>query len=362
MVATSVAAIIVLWAPFVGEILGWIRSTFPGHLTQIVGGIVAGAIVTALGLALLRIRDRHASRYGAIAAAVIFGVAYAVAFRTGDPSVDAVERFHFVEYGFVTCLFFRAWQPLGDLTVFLLPALAGLIVGTFDELVQWFIPVRVGELHDIFLNGAAIASGLLFAAGVEPLPRFHAVIQRASLGRLARMIAAFILVLAAFVSAVHLGHEIHDDEAGTFRSRYTAQELRDLARDRAGRWRGQMIPVPRALSREDQYISEALWHVQRRNVKADALDTSGAWGENRILETFFAPVIDTPSYLSPTGLRWPPEQRANAAARAASEPRLYVSDAEVYPLYLWPQELFWGVVVLLVGTVLTAGKVLGTGL
>ncbi len=41
-----------------------------------------------------------------------------------------------------------------------LPVLAGLLVGTADEWLQWFIPNRVGEIADILLNGIAIGCGL----------------------------------------------------------------------------------------------------------------------------------------------------------------------------------------------------------
>src|SRR6185295_3099713 len=114
------------------------------------------AVVAALVAAVWRIRDRRAARYAALAAAVVFGVGYAFVVRTGNPEVDAVERFHFVEYGLVTLLFYRAWRPRDDASVFVLPVLAALIVGTLDEWLQWFIPARIGELHDILLNGAAI--------------------------------------------------------------------------------------------------------------------------------------------------------------------------------------------------------------
>ena len=50
----------------------------------------------------------------------------------------------------------------------ILPLLAGFTVGTFDEWLQWFIPFRVGEAHDVFINLAAIVCGLLFALALLP--------------------------------------------------------------------------------------------------------------------------------------------------------------------------------------------------
>jgi hypothetical protein len=354
--ALCAAVTIVLWAPFVGDIRAWIAAAFPGRFTVIVAAIVGVAIAGATVGALLRIRDRRPYRYAAITGALIFGTAYAVAVRTGDPSVDAVERFHFVEYGAVTLLFFRAWRPLGDLSVLLLPALAGLIVGAADELIQWFVPFRVGELHDIFLNGAAIASGLLFSLGFDPPLRFLPTIHRASAGRLARMSAAFVFAIAAFVATVHLGHENRDDEAGTFRSRFTVAQLLELSRDRAARWQGQMVTAPRRLSREDQYPSEAMWHVRRRNERAEQMNLAAAWGENQILERFFLPAIRTPTYLSGAGAEWTAEQRAHFAPHGATAPGAYVSDAEVHPIYLWSQTTVWTLAAALIAGLLIAGR------
>ena len=88
-----------------------------------------------------------------------------------------MERFHFIEYGLITFLFYRAWRPLEDPSIVILPALAALLVGTADEWLQWFIPNRVGELNDIFLNGIAIACGLVFSLGADPPDAFRRTLR-----------------------------------------------------------------------------------------------------------------------------------------------------------------------------------------
>ena len=93
---------------------------------------------------------------------------YSVVSSSGLPDVDVVERVHFIEYGLLTWLFYRAWRANGDLSMFILPVLAGVLVGTLDEWLQWFIPVRVGEARNVLLNLVAIACGLLFGAALEP--------------------------------------------------------------------------------------------------------------------------------------------------------------------------------------------------
>ena len=364
VVAVVVSAILVLSAPFVGRVRAQIRTTFPGQFVTIVGGSIALAIGAALIVALVRIRERRALRYPLLALSLALGGAYSYATRTGVPEVDAVEHFHFVSYGLVTMLFYRAWRgrparrtesasvPAGDGAVFILPVLSALIVGTLDEWFQWFIPNRIGELRDIFLNAAAIATGLLFSLGLDPPERFTPAIRAESRPRIRRVLAATIVAVAAFIAIVHMGHEVRDGDRA-FMSIYSAAELDALSADRAARWRRDPPLELIRLSAEDQYMSEGLWHVQRRNRLWTAGQASAAFAENLILERFFAPVLDTPSYVSKTGHRWPPEHRADAESRARQSPSAggYVSDAHTYPIFAWSPAVFWaGVVALVLAT------------
>ena len=340
------STVLVLSAPFVGQIRAAIRTAFPGQFVTIVGGVVAAAIAAALIVALIRIRDRRAVRYGAIAAALLVGVGYAVLTRTGRPEVDAVERFHFVEYGIVTFLFYRAWRYRDDASMFVLPVLAGLIVGTFEEWFQWFVPVRVGEMKDIFLNGVAIACGLLASYAIEPPGRVGRHLPRASVARIALMTSAALLVFAAFFHIVHLGYDVRHENA-TFRSRYDQDRVLALSRERAAHWKTNPPLKLARLSREDQYMTEGLVHVQRRNEAWEEGNFGASWAENAILENYFAPVLDTPSFVSARGHRWPDAHRADAQARAASlPPQPYVSDAYPYQLYVWPRGVYWTLVAL----------------
>jgi hypothetical protein len=264
-----------------------------------------------------------------------------------------------VEFGLVTLLFYRAWRPLGDWSVFVLSFLAGLLVGTLEEWFQWFIPVRVGEMRDIFLNSAAIASGLLFSVALDPPAAFAGRLHPGSLRRLGRWFGVVVVALAAFFHTVHLGYEIDDAEIGRFRSRYTAARLSELSSARSAEWRSDPPPLTvRRLSREDQYLTEGIEHVMARNRRWESGDAAGAWHENRILEQYYAPVVGTPSYHAPAGSRWPDEQRRNAelAATLARESVLdtpvFVSTSNPAPIYTWPKQLYWLVVAALVAVTL----------
>ena len=88
-------------------------------------------------------------------------------------------------------------------------------------------------------------------------------------------------------------------------------------------------------------MTEGVTHVQRRNELLAANDARGAWMENLILEKYYEPVLDTPSYVSRTGHRWSPEQRSVVQSRAGAADPSYISTANPYPIYAWSRLGFW---------------------
>jgi VanZ family protein len=357
VVPVGASAAIVLLAPFAGQLRAILREAFPGRFATIVAGAVLAAALLAVLTALFRIRHDRARRYGLIVGALAFATAYTLATATGRPDVDAVERVHFVEYGVLTWLYYRAVRPARDLSVLLLPVLAGLIVGTVEEWFQWFIPNRVGEARDVFLNLAAVGCGLLFSLGVEPPGTLAFGLGPSSRRRVAYASAAAVLVFAIFVDVVHFGFDVSHEHT-TFKSRYSAAQLGALSQDRSASWLRRPPTVLRRISREDQFMDEGLWHIRRRNEAWDAGDFRTAWHENRILEEFFAPVLDTPSYAVPVGARWPAAQRADGEQQGAAPASPYVSHAEPYPILTRWKGVFRSAAGLIV-LALLAGK--GTG-
>jgi len=342
VLAIAVSVALVLSAPFIGYVRSWIRTQFPGQFVRIVGGAIALVGAALVAIALLRIRSHRALRYGALALSIVCAAAYSLMTTSGVPEVDVVQRFHFIEYGVITFLFYRAWRPLEDPAVIVLPFIAGLIVGTADEWLQWFIPNRVGEMADVFLNGVAIACGLLFSLGAAPPSTVSWRWHSGSLRRVGGMAAAFVVAFAIFFHVVHLGYDIQDAEIGSFKSRYSRAALEEMVTSKAEEWRVRPFPlVLQRVSREDQYMTEGVTHVQKRNELLAANDTGGAWSENQILEKYYTPVLDTPSYVSRTGHRWSAEQRADVASRAPVARTDFISAANPYPIYAWPRVPFW---------------------
>jgi hypothetical protein len=346
------SASLVLAAPFIGQLRAVLQSAFLGEYTRIVAAIIFALVAIAVVAALVRIKKRRALRYGCIVAALVIGIGYSLVSRTGDPTVDVVERFHFIEYGLVTFLFYRASRPVGDASLLILPVLAALLVGTCEEWLQWFVPARVGEMRDVFLNLWAISCGLLFSVALDPPERFTRSLRPTSWRRVRRLVAVVLLVFATFFESVHLGYEIRDPEVGSFRSTYRRDDLDALAKDRAVQWKSNPPLTWSRLSREDQYFSEGIVHVRARNRCWSENKLACASRENAILERYFAPVLDAPSFVSAVGHRWPPEQRLDAKQRGGSDTAQVPSVREGAPVYVWPKAVFWIAVAAVIGLLL----------
>jgi hypothetical protein len=328
-------------SPMVGAIAALLRVVAKGQYVTLLGAIVAASALAMVLYALFNVRERRLVRYGSVAAGLGLALGYGFLTRSGIPDADAAERFHFVEYGLITFLFYKAWRSAGDLAIVVLPILATMLVGTLDEWLQWFVPSRVGEAKDVALNFFAGASGVLVALGTDPPARIATPLSQQSRRRIGLLASVALAVFAGFVHSVHLGHEIADREAGVFLSRYSESELNEVSKERASRWKSEPPMTWSRYSREDQYLTEAIAHVRRRNQQWDAGNLLAARQENLILEKYFAPVLDTPSYITNQGHRWAPEQRVQAERIPGPGFMIYESDALTYFVVTWPPAIYW---------------------
>jgi VanZ family protein len=342
-VAIAASTALVLAAPGIGSARSALRAAFPGAFSRLVEGGLALAIVIALGVAVARIRAHRLARYTALAVAIAGAWAYSAVTGSADPAIRAVERVHFVEFGIIACLFLRVWRDRPDASALVAAGLAAGIAGIGDEAFQWFLPARVGELADVALNAVAIGCGLVFGSALAPPAAITGRWTGASIRLVARLVALTMVTLAAFVHLVHLGHRIDVPGVGAFLSRETGGGLDALARDRAALWAVAPPRVrPPRLSREDQYMTEGLQHVQARNAAWTGGDALTAWRENAILERYFAPVLDTPSYVSPIGHRWSAAQRADGERRTRdAAATAFESRAFPYPIYTASPIVVW---------------------
>jgi hypothetical protein len=339
-VAVAVAAIVVGGAP----VAGMARSRLQQRLGPRFSLVLTAAVVGLAGLGLLRgavaARPFTSARLAALGGALGVAAAWVAWMGQTDPAIRAVELVHFLEYGLITAAFHRVWRDRDPVTAVALPGLSAGLAGVAEEWWQWFLPARVGEIKDVALNAVAIGCALVVLRAFAPPPAGHA--PRAAWAPARRLAAVVVVALAAFVHTVHLGVRVVDGPRA-FDSRFTPAELDRAAAARARAWAGAPPLVrPDRLSREDQYATEGLQHVQARNQAWAAGDAATAWHENLVLERFFAPVLDTPSYVSKTGHRWSPGQRAEAAGRAAAGTGApFVSAAFPYPLWRLPAPAVW---------------------
>ena len=70
-----------------------------------------------------------------------------------------VERIHFVEYAFLGLLISRAVN-VTNLQSIIFTGFLVTLIGTVDEIIQWFLPNRFGDMRDVFMNFVGGLSGL----------------------------------------------------------------------------------------------------------------------------------------------------------------------------------------------------------
>jgi hypothetical protein len=235
---------------------------------------------------------------------------------------------------------------LPDPTVYVTATLAGLLVGTVDEIIQWLVPGRFWDFRDIVLNGGAVA---LVQIGIWRLTRRRPTeISARSIRLTLRLAAVLVLLLILCLTATpqrlsriaryvplpsrlttgsdaicEYGYRHAAGERTVFRSRLphdrllasdrrraveVAREL-DAARGGGGPAMMKVSPV------DDPFGYEIRVHLFARNRNLNrARDhdpgspdhrrfMTATWRENLILETFFANTLERSS------LRWKPRLR-----------------------------------------------------
>src|SRR5262245_14558235 len=121
-----------------GQLQSFLRRSLSTRAYVLLFGVgVLVAVVAAILLAFLKIRERRAVRFALFVCAAVFVCGYMWLNATPYPELNAVERVHFVEYGLIAFLFYRAWRHAGDATIIVLPLVAAFTIGTLDEWLQW---------------------------------------------------------------------------------------------------------------------------------------------------------------------------------------------------------------------------------
>lgn len=368
---------VVLWITVIYTTIPVVRrlreafvSRWPAELIGY-GVMVAIVVVTITAIVALRHRYRRLDPSDAL---WLLGVAVMMLLWTRHLMGQPEEAVHFLEYGVLGVLLYRALRTrIPDATVYIAAALAGIFVGTIDEIIQWLVPDRYWDYRDILLNGGA--SVLVQIAIWRLASRSSVPISPSSLRTLCRLAAAEMLLLTVCVAATPqnliqasrhfpfvVGPKVHNDvisEYGHlhrlddhtfFRSRLSIDALAredaaradevaavlDASRRTYGRW-VHSYPIV-----DDPFTYEARVHLFARDRNfglarklnplsqeyRDRMTT--AVRENLILEGIFRATLGHSSYV------WPPHKRV-AFQDAHDAETQFVSDVAKH-LITWTSE------------------------
>ncbi len=321
----------------------WSGEIFTYAVLGVIGaGLVAGLTYISRSRSLL-FRDS----FWLLAVAVIFS---GYTLKLGQRSPE--EAVHFVQYGILGILLFRALSHrIHDPAIYLAAAIMGGIIGMVDEFIQWLTPGRYWELKDIWLNlFAVILVQIAIARGIRPgfLSRKTGRANLCMVCRLAiAAVALFGLCLLntpariawyservpglAFLKEnesvmLEYGVLYEDPEIGVFRSRLSPAELEASDRDRAEE---AAAILDRFQSRElystflriyspvsDPFLHEARVHLFSRDRNYETASEfrekpeeykrrlTIAFRENQILEKYFSRTLSRSTYV------WGPEERS----------------------------------------------------
>lgn len=259
---------------------------------------------------------------------------------------EPAEAFHFVQYGVLGVLLFRAWRPIRpDLSAHLVAAVTGLLLGTVDEVLQWLTPGRFWDLRDVVVNGAAatlvqpalwrlyppvrrlrptaLRLPLLLVAGELALFALCLSATPARLERIAERAPSLTFLTRTTNTIAEYGHRHTVPGIGSFTSRLTLAELAELDRTRAAESAAVLDRYPPAKygrflkevgPGRHPFVYEARVHIFARDAnwaEARKLEHGSparrrrmtvAYREQQILERFFGRTLEASNHAVPPEL------------------------------------------------------------
>ncbi len=254
------------------------------------------------------------------------------------------EALHFVEYGVLGLLIFRALShKIRDYSIYFSASVIGALIGTLDETVQWLIPQRYWDYRDIWLNFLAVSLiQVSIAKGLKP-----SIINESPSPKSLRLLSrlAIVLLLLITTSLINTPARVAwyaeriqpleflkynpstmneygwlyvDSEIGKFRSRFAPETLRQLDaehsevfartldqyRDNRKYKEFLQIFTPSThpflhearvhLFRRDRYLRKAQRPKEDEKLVREYLDV--VYRENRIMEKYYTQTLSRSSY------------------------------------------------------------------
>ncbi|MFQ5451685.1 MAG: VanZ family protein [Nitrospinaceae bacterium] len=113
------------------------------------------------------------------------------------------EQIHLLEYGILGWLIYLPLRGVfPDRTVYPAAWLITFGVGIIDEWVQYYLPGRVGDLPDIFMNGASAGLAMILLAKVLPSPFVEIPVSPGNVRKMRRTAWGVLLLLLFFIPTV----------------------------------------------------------------------------------------------------------------------------------------------------------------
>jgi len=294
------------------------------------------------------------------------------------------EAIHFLEYGLLGVLLFRALRHhIKDRAIYIIVILTGAIVGLVDEAIQWVIPLRYWDLRDVGFNTlSCILSQVALLGGIRP--EIPSTRVQARSARTASVLLAALLVLLglsfsntpdrveaytsrlAFLSFLRQEEPMYepkfkhtDPKIGVvFFSRLTLEEIEAVDRERAEEY-GRILadwkekPYADFLRTFPGYARPFLYemrvHIFRRDAhfsrafNAADLDRRKehfliAHKENRILEKYFGRTLARSPYC------WPEQRTRRVEEEVSGADAFYRSPVGAGLTLPFNETAMWGII------------------
>ena len=157
---TLYVSLIFISAPYALKLWNFWEKKIKINLTMVFSLFGVG-LFFLLFYFLLKTKTQRLLEGGIILTGIFLGFASLWLFFTRHP----IERIHLFEYGFLSYLVFQALKYKGSgKRNYLWGISIVILIGVFDEIFQWFLPQRFGDIKDVFLNSFSGIFGFLIIA------------------------------------------------------------------------------------------------------------------------------------------------------------------------------------------------------
>jgi VanZ family protein len=291
--------------------------------------IVAFVFLSLLYLLIFNLKVRSFSNY--IWLFILAGLYFYFTLKLVKAPAEAI---HFLEYGMLGFFLFRALKyHIKDKSIYLTGVLFCLLVGTFDEILQWVTPGRLWSFRDVGLN---TLSGGLFQAALWKVVKPKIISEKISIKSIRIITSIFAVCLivlglcasntpdrvAYYTNLIsplsflqkeepmsEFGYKLIDVDIGVFYSRFAPDKL-EKTDNQQGEKYAQILNKSVNISYKEisnPFLYELRIHVFRRDTYFDRGNKTSdlnekkefysiAYKENLILEKYFRQSIKKSIY------------------------------------------------------------------